>query len=133
MRRALILIALAGLLAAPGAAAQGPAPPPPEPAVQPVIDVQRVIVPSTRGKLVSRGVTVQASCTPDCLLVLRVSVPKGAARRMGLKGRVIGSAIAAAASGVPAFIRAPVRRGARGPLLEFEGSARLQVRVTALP
>jgi hypothetical protein len=134
MRRLLTVSATAAalsLLFAPTAPAQEPVPP--EPGAAPVVDVQQVLIPQTRGKLVRRGVTVQASCTPDCLLALKVSLPKGVARKMGLRSREIGSAIVAGTSGVPVFLRAPIKRKARLPLLDFEGSARLQVNVTALP
>jgi hypothetical protein len=134
MRRVILCGVLAlSLCALAAPAARGQEPGEPLPVAQPEVAVHQVLVPATREKLVSRGVTVQASCRPDCLLMLEVRVPKGVARKLGLRNRVIETAIAPATSDVPVFLRGPIKRSAREPLLDFQGTARLQVRVTALP
>jgi hypothetical protein len=127
-RPSLVLAVLAiaiGLVSAPAAMAQEQGPI--------ALDVQQVKIPATRAKLVRKGVQVRATCTPDCLLVVKLVLPKPVARKLGLKKRVIGSAIAVGASGQPVSARARIRRGVRGALLRYRGDARMRIRIRAVP
>jgi hypothetical protein len=104
-----------------------------EPAGQPTVDVQQVLVPQTRGKLIRKGVLVQASCTPSCVLLVKLSVSPGTAAKLGLGGEQVGSGAAATSGdGVPTFIRVRLKRSVREALASSHGSANLQVKVTAL-
>lgn len=124
--RGLAICMLAPAIGAAGAFAQQEA----EPLT---IDVQRVLVPDTRQKLIEKGVLVKASCSLDCVLVVKVKVPEGIARQLGLGNRVIGSGAAGAKRDRPRWIRARLTRRAGEALEDFKGGGRLNIRVRALP
>lgn len=126
---AVALVIAVGLLSAPAGVAQSPGEPAPAEPI--VLNVREVKVPATRGAVLSRGFFVEASCTPSCLIVVKVRVPASAARQMGLSNRVIASAVAGAADDVPVGLRVKVRKGARDPLAGYEGGGNFQVQVTA--
>lgn len=97
------------------------------------IHVTRVVVPNTRAKLVQKGVRVKATCSIDCVIVVKVRVPQSVANELGLGSRVIGSGAAGAKADQPRWVRARIGRGAGQALESFEGGGRLEVRIKALP
>jgi hypothetical protein len=129
MRRlvsALLASALLGAFAAP-ARAQEEAPPPL------TVDVESIHVPASLGKLVSTGVRVTASCSADCILVVKVRLPASVAAKLGLNKTVIGTGVGDATAGELRTVRAKISQRAADSLRGYHGSKGLQVRVTALP
>jgi hypothetical protein len=124
-------VAACALLTAPGASAQAPGEP--EAPAGPVVDVLQVLVPATQNKLLERGVKVQASCTPDCLLVVKLSVSDKAAASVGLSNPVVGTGVAAGPDGVPVWIRTRITKKAREAFSALPADTNLRVRVTAQP
>lgn len=97
------------------------------------LDLMRLVVPETREKLVRKGVLIKASCSQDCVLVVKVMLPTRIVKQLGLKKRVIGSGAAGAKANIPRWVRAHLHRGAGRLLEDYEGGGRLQVRVRGLP
>jgi hypothetical protein len=98
-----------------------------------VLNVREVKVPNKRGTVLQRGIFVQASCRPECVLVVKVRVPASVARRMGLSNRMVGSAVGFSTLDAVATFRVGVRRGARDAIARYRGGGSFEVRVTALP
>jgi hypothetical protein len=104
-----------------------------EPAEPLTIDVARYVIPNTRAKLIDKGVLVKAKCNLDCVIVVKVRLPKAVAREVGVRNRVIGSGAAGAKADEFRWVRARINKGA-GELLEaFDGGGRLEIRIRALP
>ncbi|MBM3666198.1 MAG: hypothetical protein FJW90_01730 [Actinobacteria bacterium] len=99
----------------------------------PVVEVKKVVVPNTWAKLASRGVRVKASCSLDCVLVVKVRVSKRVASRLGLASRLIGSGAAGAKADRARWVVVPVNRKAGERLRQYQGPGRLQIKITALP
>jgi hypothetical protein len=131
MKRAIAIVLTLALaataLVTPGASAQT------EQQQAPVVTVYQIVVPQTRGKLLSQGVVVNASCTPGCLLVVKLKLHSGVAKRVGLSNRVVGTATASGPDNTPVSIRARIKKSARAALAGLRGAGKLQIRVTALP
>lgn len=128
------LAAVAGCLAPLGAvpALAQEEQPPPTPTV-PELDVQRVYIPETREKLAKQGVRVKASCSLDCVIVVKVRISRDVARELGLRGTLVASGAAGAKAGQPRWVVAPMTRRARRALLEQPSAGgRLDVRIRAL-
>ena len=104
-----------------------------EPVEPLTIDVARYVIPNTRAKLVEKGVLVKAKCNLDCVIVVKVRLPKDVAREVGVKNRVIGSGAAGAKANQFRWVRARISKGAGRLLEDFEGAGRLEVRIRALP
>lgn len=127
--RAGMLAALGALLATPLLGGLAGA----QEAEQLTLDVKRIVVPDTRKKLTNKGVRVKAGCNLDCVLVVKVKLPKDVAQEVGVKNRVIGSGAAGAKANRPRWVRAGINKGAGRLLEDFQGSGRLEVRIKALP
>lgn len=97
------------------------------------IDVKRVLIPDTRRELVQKGVRVKASCNLDCVIVVKIKLPKDVAAEVGVSNRVIGSGAAGAKAHQARWVRASINKGAGKLLEDFQGSGRLEVRIRALP
>lgn len=133
-RRRVRAVGLLGLLACLAVPALGGAPAMAEEVEGPLtVDVKRIVIPDTRQKLVAKGIRVKASCSQDCVLVVKVRLPKDVANEVGVENRVIGSGAAGAKADRPRWVRARIKRGAGQLLQDFEGSGRLEVRIRALP
>jgi hypothetical protein len=78
-------------------------------------------------------VRVEARCNQDCVIVVKVKLPKNVARQIGVRNRVIGSGAAGAKADRFRWVRARINRRAGKLLEEFEGGGRLEVRFSALP
>ena len=132
-RRPLAALALIASLAAisfPGA----PAGAQEEEAQEPLtIFVARYVIPNTRAKLVEKGVLVKAKCNLDCVIVVKVKLPKGVARKVGVRNRVIGSAAAGAKADQFRWVRAHINKRPGKLLEDFDGGGRLEIRTRALP
>ena len=126
---ACVLVAAIGLTSGASAQTVGE----PQQSTAPVVDVQQVNVPAGRGKLIRKGVLVQASCTPSCVLVVKLKVSSAVASKLGIGGEVVGSGVTATqGEGVPTFIRARIKRSLRDRLSSYSGGFHLQILVTAL-
>jgi hypothetical protein len=123
-------LALAACIAA-SAPASGPAHAQTEEAL--IVDVKRVVVPDTRAELVTKGVRVKASCSADCVLVVKLKLSEATARRLGLSNRVIGSGAAGAKADRPRWVTARVDRRPGSLLADCGCGGRLGVRIRALP
>jgi hypothetical protein len=97
------------------------------------IDVKRIVVPDTRQKLAQKGVRVKASCSQDCVLVVKIKLPQRIADQLGLDNRVIGSGAAGAKANTPRWVRARLNRGAGKLLEDYDGGGNLEIRVRGLP
>jgi hypothetical protein len=129
MKRSIVYSLVAGLLlAATAAPAQAQEESPPL-----TVEVESIHVPATIGKLVSKGVRVNASCSADCIIVVKVSLPPSVASKLGLSKTVIGTGVTDATANEVKTIRAKVRAGAGRRLEDYNGSKNLRVRVQALP
>jgi hypothetical protein len=95
--------------------------------------VARYVIPNTRAKLIDKGVRVEARCNQDCVIVVKVKLPKNVARQIGVRNRVIGSGAAGAKADRFRWVRARINRRAGKLLEDFEGGGRLEVRIRALP
>ena len=132
-RRLSLVLALTACVAAtslavPPAVAQDEEP------VEPLtIDVARYVIPNTRAKLVKKGVLVKARCNLDCVIVVKVKLPKGVARKVGVRNRVIGSAAAGAKADQFRWVRVRINKRPGKLLEDYEGNGRLEIRIRALP
>jgi hypothetical protein len=97
------------------------------------VDVKRIVLPDTRQKLVQKGVRVKASCSQVCVLVVKVKLPQGIAKKLGPDNSVIGSGATGAKANAPRWVRARLKRGAGWLLEDFKGGGRLGIGVRALP
>jgi hypothetical protein len=99
------------------------------------VKVHRVVVPGTEAKLFANGLRVRASCNQDCLLFAKVKVSRDTARAIGLKNRVVGTAVREAFANQKRWIRVRLTKRAKQALAETDtpGGARFEVRVRALP
>ena len=136
-RRLWVVLALAASVAATSLAV-APAPAqevePEPPAAEPLaIDVARFVIPDTRAKLIDKGVRVKARCNADCVIVVKIKLPKKVARKVGVRNRVIGSGAAGAKANQYRWVRARINKGAGDLLEDFDGGGRLEIRIKALP
>ena len=132
-RRSSLVLALAACVTATSLVAV-PAVAQEEEPVEPLtLDVARYIVPNTRAKLIERGVFVKAKCNVDCVIVVKLQLPKDVANELGIKRRTIGSGAAGAKADQYRWIRARVSKLAAKRLADFEGDGRLEIRIRALP
>jgi hypothetical protein len=104
--------------------------PPPEPLT---LDVARYVVPNTRAKLIERGVLVKARCNVDCVIVVKLRLPRDVADELGIKRRTIGAGAAGAKANQYRWVRARVSKAAARLLADYEGDGRLEIRIRALP
>jgi stringent starvation protein B len=110
-----ILIALAvcvGIGAGPAAAQTS------DPIVVEVFDVH---TPPTLDKLRANGVSVQASCSRDCLMQVAVKVTPAMASELGLSKRSIGFGARFAGGGRRVLVRAKIRPKAMDALENNQG------------
>jgi hypothetical protein len=133
-RRTRILVlcgALAAFLALPVARGLAQEEEPVEPLE---VRVHRLVVPPTQEKLFANGLRVRASCNQDCLLFAKVQFPAVVAAELGLKSKVVGTAVRDAPANVKRWLRVDLRPAARKALAEHpDVDGRFTVRVRALP
>ncbi len=96
------------------------------------LDVHRMLVPRSVGKLARKGIKLQVTCRIDCQVVVRVSVSTEVMRVMGLKKPLIASGSAPGTAGRQTWVAARLNRRARAAMLRYGGGGRLQVDVRAL-
>jgi uncharacterized delta-60 repeat protein len=97
----------------------------------PGVKLHKLIVPSSRAKLMRRGVRARATCAVDCRLVLEVTVKPRLAAAMGLPGGVMARSSAPAKAGRARWITAYLTPRARRALASYSGSGKLHARVIA--
>jgi hypothetical protein len=85
------------------------------------VDVIRTHTPPTLPKLRANGVTVQATCNRDCLLVVTVKVSPAKAAKLGLSKRSIGSGARFSEADAVTTVRVRIRPKAMDALERSQG------------
>jgi hypothetical protein len=96
------------------------------------LDVHKVLVPRSIGKLVRKGIKLLVTCRIDCQVVVQVSVSTSVMRQMGLKKPQIASGSASATAGEQRWVTAKLSKPARAAMRRYGGGGRLQIDVRAL-
>ena len=96
------------------------------------LDVHRMLVPRSVGKLARKGIKLLVTCRIDCQVVVRVSVSTSVMRLMRLKKPLVASGSIPAAAGQQQWVTAKLNRRAQAAMLSYGGGGRLQVDVRAL-